>query len=184
MLLVLGLWGFPIHFGHAGCVPCGWWLAGVVSTSFFGVTVPSLDSQGENQMSDLHWLCLTIYLVKALFWELRVSPGWKTEILDQATTVLVHCFLLEASLLDRATRSWPLWRGLFSLIIFYFCLCVSIISFGHLVGAEAWCNWYLCDINIFLFSKKVEVSVIPIFTKRRAMILRKWTREEEMSSYL
>jgi hypothetical protein len=91
---------------------------------------------------------------------------------------------LEVSLLDRATRSWQLWRGLFSLIIFYFCLCVSVISFGHLVGAEAWCNWYLCDINIFFFSKKVEVSVIPIFTKRRAMILRKWTREEEMSSYL
>jgi hypothetical protein len=26
--------------------------------------------------------------------------------------------------------------------------------FGHFIGAETRCNWYLCDINIFLLSKK------------------------------
>jgi hypothetical protein len=37
----------------------------------------------------------------------------------------------------------------FSLILFYFWLCASLMSFGYIVGVEARCNWYLHDINIF-----------------------------------
>jgi hypothetical protein len=33
-------------------------------------------------------------LLKALFWEHGLSPGWKSKIFDWVTTTLVHCFLL------------------------------------------------------------------------------------------
>ena len=37
--------------------------------------VPSLDFQGENLRSGLHWLYLAMALLKALFWILGLSPG-------------------------------------------------------------------------------------------------------------
>jgi hypothetical protein len=43
---------------------------------------------------------------------------------------------------------------LFSLLfILFFAVCIPDV-FGYLVGAEAGCNWYLRDINIFPLSKK------------------------------
>ena len=34
--------------------------------------------------------------------------------------------------------------------LFYFFLAVCILDvFRYLVGVEAGCNWYLCDINVF-----------------------------------
>ena len=42
----------------------------------------------------------------------------------------------------------------FSLIYLFFWLCASARSFGLAVVAEAECNWYLRDINIYSLSKK------------------------------
>ena len=45
-------------------------------------------------------------------------------------------------------------RGVFFSCSFPFLLAVCILdAFGHLVGREAGCNWYLRDINIFPLSK-------------------------------
>ena len=54
-----------------------------------------------------------------------------------------------------ATRSRSL-AGLFYFCnsYFIFWLCASILPLGHCVVAEAECNWYLRDINIFPLSKK------------------------------
>jgi hypothetical protein len=50
-------------------------------------------------------------------------------------------------------------RALFSFshffLFFSFTMCIHNV-FKHLVGAEAGCNWYLFNINIFPLSKKVE----------------------------
>ena len=43
---------------------------------------------------------------------------------------------------------------------FIFWLCASVISLGHFVVAEAECNWYLRDINIFPLLKKMHTSYI------------------------
>jgi hypothetical protein len=42
------------------------------------VLLESLDVQGENQRFGLYWLYLIMSLLKALFLELRISPGVKT----------------------------------------------------------------------------------------------------------
>jgi hypothetical protein len=36
----------------------------------------------------------------------------------------------------------------------FFWLCASVLSLGYCIVAEAECNWYLRDINIFPLSKK------------------------------
>jgi hypothetical protein len=38
-------------------------------------------------------------------------------------------------------------------------LCASLVSLGHCVGAEARCNWYLVDINIFPYQKNL-ISIV------------------------
>jgi hypothetical protein len=45
--------------------------------------------------------------------------------------------------------------SLFSFSLF-FAVCISDI-FGHLVGAEAGCNWYFHDINIFPLLEKIYI---------------------------
>jgi hypothetical protein len=42
---------------------------------------------------------------------------------------------------------------IFSLFYFFLAVCIRDV-FRYLVGAEAGCNWYLHDINIFSLSKK------------------------------
>jgi hypothetical protein len=37
---------------------------------------------------------------------------------------------------------------------FFFWLCASVLPLGHYVIAEAGCNWYPLDINIYSLSKK------------------------------
>jgi hypothetical protein len=56
--------------------------------------VQSLTFQNKNPRYGLNWLCLAMSLLKASFWEQGLSSGWKPKIFDQATTALVHCFLL------------------------------------------------------------------------------------------
>jgi hypothetical protein len=46
-----------------------------------------------------------------------------------------------------------LWQGLF---FFFLAMCIlnASTSYWRYVGAEARCNWYLLDINIFPLSEK------------------------------
>jgi hypothetical protein len=53
--------------------------------------VHSLTFQGENPRSGINWLCLTMVLLKALFWEGGLSLGWKPKTFDRATIALVLC---------------------------------------------------------------------------------------------
>jgi hypothetical protein len=57
--------------------------------------------------------------------------------------------------------------GTFCFLVLFFIvwLGASVLSLGYYVVAEARCNWYLLDINIFPLSKK----------KR---LVRQWPREE------
>jgi hypothetical protein len=41
---------------------------------------------------------------------------------------------------------------------FFFWLCASAVPLGQCVVAEAGCNWYLRDINIYSLSKKKYTS--------------------------
>jgi hypothetical protein len=42
----------------------------------------SLNLQGENPRSSLNWLCMTMVLLNALFYEHELSSGWKPMIYD------------------------------------------------------------------------------------------------------
>jgi len=44
--------------------------------------------------------------------------------------------------------------SVFSHFLLFLVVCILDV-FKHPVGAEAGCNWYLLDINIFPFSKKI-----------------------------
>jgi hypothetical protein len=58
-------------------------------------------------------------------------------------------------LLGRCYKESITLAGLFFFVFFpIFGLCVSIMPLGHYVIAEARCNWYLPNINIFPLSKK------------------------------
>jgi hypothetical protein len=49
--------------------------------------------------------------------------------------------------------------GAFSFsVILFFLLCASVLPLGHYVVAEAGCNWYHLDINIYFLSKKNRLS--------------------------
>jgi hypothetical protein len=49
---------------------------------------------------------------------------------------------------------------LFVFSLFVIGLCVFVISLGYFVFAEARCNRYLCDINIFPLSKKCTNGIL------------------------
>jgi hypothetical protein len=56
----------------------------------------------------------------------------------------------------------PLIQGLdhcsgtfFYVILLLFWLCASVVPLGHYVVAEARCNWYHLDINIYYLSKNL-----------------------------
>ena len=70
------------------------WLVAVATTSGGGNIggVQSLNFQVENPRSGLSCLCLAMVLLKTLFYEFGLSPGWKPMIFDRATTALVHCY--------------------------------------------------------------------------------------------
>jgi hypothetical protein len=53
-------------------------------------------------------------------------------------------------------RTGTLTGLLFFSFFFSFWLCASVLPLGYCVVAEAGCNWYLHDINIFLLSKKLN----------------------------
>jgi hypothetical protein len=57
--------------------------------------VRSFTFQDKNPRSGLNWLCLTMILLKVLFWERGLFSGWKPKIFDRMTTTLVHYSLLE-----------------------------------------------------------------------------------------
>jgi hypothetical protein len=80
--------------------------------------------------------------------------------------VLVHCSLLGGVAFEEAGLLVLSWlcqyccskkhitlAGLFFVILLFW-LCASVISLGQCVVAEAGCNWYLRDINIYSLSKK------------------------------
>lgn len=48
----------------------------------------------------------------------------------------------------------------FLLFLIVFWLRASVMSLRHCVVAEAGCNWYLRDINIFPFSKEKNLSMV------------------------
>jgi hypothetical protein len=57
------------------------------------------------------------------------------------------------------------------LFLFYnsfFWLCASVLLLGHCVVAEAECNWYLLNINIYSLSKK---KVAKLATKHFLLFL-------------
>jgi hypothetical protein len=86
-------------------------------------------------------------------------------IYDRVTTTLVHCFLLRDVAFEELGLQVLSWWCLcccykdwdtefYFLVLLFFWLCTSVLLLGYCVVAEAECNWYLCDINIFLLSKK------------------------------
>lgn len=115
------------------------------SSSVVLLGVPSHDFQVEKPRFGLHWLCLAITLLKELFWERGLSPGWKPKIFDRATTMLVHCSLLEGvafvellcfldvvfggGMSSTVGRSRSLWWDLFFYFFsFFLWLCASWMS--------------------------------------------------------
>jgi hypothetical protein len=100
-----------LRTGNGGSSLCGkvelaWWLmtqsSGFVSGGDSTGEVQSPTLQGENPRSGLSWLCLAMILLKALLCERGRSWGWKPKICDRATTVCVHCFLLEGVAFEEA----------------------------------------------------------------------------------
>ena len=93
----------------------------------------------------------------------------KTQDFDRAMTVLVHCFLHEGVAFGEIGHQVLFWwwlcccykdcnsvAGLFFFISSFYCLSAVCIrnTFGYYVVAEAVCNWYILDINIYSLSKK------------------------------
>jgi hypothetical protein len=86
-------------------------------------------------------------------------------------TMLVHFFLLEALLLENLFCSLGVvFTSGFSVVVpsvssprcclfslFFSCVCILDIV-EHLVIAEARCNWYLRDINIFSLLKIEKIE--------------------------
>jgi hypothetical protein len=119
-----------------------------------GSRVPSCDFYGENWRYGLYWLCLAMTFLKVLFWELRLSLGWKLQIFDQAMTTFVHLFLLKRCCLWRT--SFVVWMlslvgglvccyckclvtmvgSFFFFVFIWFSGCVHPDVFGHLVGQK------------------------------------------------
>jgi hypothetical protein len=68
---------------------------------------------------------------------------------DNGFLILSWCCLV------RCYKEYVTVAGLFPLYnsSFYFWLCASVLLIGHCVVADAGCNWYLRDINIFHVSK-------------------------------
>jgi hypothetical protein len=82
--------------------------------------------------------------------------------------VLVHCSLLEGVVFWRCWTFGAVlvvlvlmlqgiyhYSGAFSffvILVLLFWLCVSVLSLGHCLVAEAGCNWYHFDINIYILS--------------------------------
>jgi hypothetical protein len=126
--------------------------------------VHSLTFQGENQRSSLYWLCLTMSLLKELFF--RVITFFRVKILDLRSGD-DGARTLYLSWRRRFWRSWTSGADLMVLVLllqgmnhssgiflffcnsssfFWLCICIAL---GLCVVEEARCNWYHLNINIY-----------------------------------
>jgi hypothetical protein len=125
--------------------------------------------QDENPKPRLNCLCLTMILLKALFWERCFFSGWKLKMYDRAMMTLVHYFLLKGDdfgeiglqvlpcrCLCYCCKDWNTIKELFLFLalVLFFRLCASALRFEYCVVVEARYNWYLRDINIFPLLRK------------------------------
>jgi hypothetical protein len=135
------------------------WLIAAASASEGDNTreVQSPTLHGENPRSGLDWLCLTITLLKTLFYERWFSPGWRWRRLCTVS-------FLEASLLEKldfwcclgdvcigATMNRPLQRD-FSFLWFFLVMCIHMLV-GHCIIVD------LHNINIYSLSKNVSLEL-------------------------
>ena len=97
--------------------------------------------QRESPRSGLHWLYLAMALLKTLFWRTYLRSGC-------CIFMMVRVLLLRVFITPTGSLFY------FSLFFIFFLVVCILDVFRYLVGAEAGCNWYLRDINIFRLSKK------------------------------
>jgi hypothetical protein len=111
------------------------WLGAATSVSGGDNTreVRSLNFQDENSRFGLKWLCLAMVLLKTLFSERGLSPGWKPVIYDQGDDDA--CALL-SSLRRRFLRKW-----IYGAILVMFGLLLQGIY--HYIGA------FFCNFSFF-----------------------------------
>jgi hypothetical protein len=156
-----------------GKVELAWGFVTSNSDLFVGATreVQSSIFRGENPRSGLNWLCVTMFLLKALFWERGLSSGWILKIYDRATTAFVHCLLLGGVAYEEAdllVLSWWCQCCCFKFsisvaVLFFFCIFSFFLAVWILYAVWAWCccrgwvYWYLRDINKYPLSKKLAV---------------------------
>jgi hypothetical protein len=77
-------------------------------------------------------------------------PSWRRRYWRSwISSAVLLMFVLLLREIDNCNRIFS-----FYIFILFFWLCASVMLLEHYVIAEAECNWYILDINIFSLSKK------------------------------
>jgi hypothetical protein len=71
----------------------------------------------------------------------------------------------------------------FSVILLFFWLCASVLPLGHCVVAEAGCNWYRLDINIYSLSKKYGRPSVSGYLSTSTLVLSPTAAAEEQRNF-